>query len=346
MEKISEIYTGAANGSFEVGQLLFEEGDFRLYLTLDELGRNDSLLLIRKSEVKQLVDQSEYLTEISRRRELLNQKGLADPFDLSAKVRQLKPDQAVESFLSMLPGQVVYFGLVGNDYQQWGYLEDLSDGKFSFIDYPTVKYQNFTGEVDFGQIRRLAAFSGEWIMDNPELKEAQTGNATANGFHEIHFKADDSFAVGQLLCEENDYSLYLTVDEVGRNDSLMLVNKKAVDEVVDQSAYLQDITRCHRQLLEKSLADPFEICDKAKQITQVADFWRLATGQVVSFAKDAWDEPNFGLLKDKEGDALTLAQYPSRKYDTFAGQVNLTDVDYLEAFGGELTFESTINNKS
>lgn len=346
MEKISEIYTGAANGSFEVGQLLFEEGDFCLYLTLDELGRNDSLLLIRKSEVKQLVDQSEYLTEISRRRELLNQKGLADPFDLSAKVRQLKPDQAVESFLSMLPGQVVYFGLVGNDYQQWGYLEDLSDGKFSFIDYPTVKYQNFTGEVDFGQIRRLAAFSGEWIMDNPELKEAQTGNATANGFHEIHFKADDSFAVGQLLCEENDYSLYLTVDEVGRNDSLMLVNKKAIDEVVDQSAYLQDITRCHRQLLEKSLADPFEICDKAKQITQVADFWRLATGQVVSFAKDAWDEPNFGLLKDKEGDALTLAQYPSHKYDTFAGQVNLTDVDYLEAFGGELTFESTINNKS
>ena len=344
MEKISEIYTGAANGSFEVGQLLFEEGDFRLYLTLDELGRNDSLLLIRKSEVKQLVDQSEYLTEISRRRELLNQKGLADPFDLSAKVRQLKPDQAVESFLSMLPGQVVYFGLVGNDYQQWGYLKDLSDGKFSFIDYPTVKYQNFTGEVDFGQIRRLAAFSGEWIMDNPELKEAQTGNATANGFHEIHFKADDSFAVGQLLCEENDYSLYLTVDEVGRNDSLMLVNKKAVDEVVDQSAYLQDITRCHRQLLEKSLADPFEICDKAKQIKQVADFWRLATGQVVSFAKDA--EPNFGLLKDKEGDALTLAQYPSRKYDTFAGQVNLTDVDYLEAFGGELTIESTINNKS
>lgn len=73
MEKISEIYTGAANGSFEVGQLLFEEGDFRLYLTLDELGRNDSLLLIRKSEVKQLVDQSEYLTEISRRRELLKQ---------------------------------------------------------------------------------------------------------------------------------------------------------------------------------------------------------------------------------------------------------------------------------
>lgn len=346
MEKISEIYTGAANGSFEVGQLLFEEGDFRLYLTLDELGRNDSLLLIRKSEVKQLVDQSEYLTEVSRRRELLSQKGLADPFDLSAKVRQLKPDQAVESFLSMLPGQVVYFGLVGNDYQQWGYLKDLSDGKFSFIDYPTVKYQNFTGEVDFGQIRRLAAFSGEWIMDNPELKEAQTGNATADGFHEVHFKADDSFAVGQLLCEENDYSLYLTVDEVGRNDSLMLVNKKAVDEVVDQSAYLQDITRCHRQLLEKSLADPFEICDKAKQITQVADFWRLATGQVVSFAKDAWDEPNFGLLKDKEGDALTLAQYPSHKYDTFAGQVNLTDVDYLEAFGGELTIESTINNKS
>lgn len=346
MEKISEIYTGAANGSFEVGQLLFEEGDFRLYLTLDELGRNDSLLLIRKSEVKQLVDQSEYLTEISRRRELLKQKGLADPFDLSAKVRQLKPDQAVESFLSMLPGQVVYFGLVGNDYQQWGYLKDLSDGKFSFIDYPTVKYQNFTGEVDFGQIRRLAAFSGEWIMDNPELKEAQTGNATADGFHEVHFKADDSFAVGQLLCEENDYSLYLTVDEIGRNDSLMLVNKKAVDEVVDQSAYLQDITRCHRQLLEKSLADPFEICDKAKQITQVADFWRLAIGQVVSFAKDAWDEPNFGLLKDKEGDALTFAQYPSRKYDTFAGQVDLTDVDYLEAFGGELIFESTINNKS
>ncbi len=66
----------------------------------------------------------------------------------------------------------------------------------------------------------------------------------------------------------------------------------------------------------------------------------------MSFAKDAWDEPNFGLLKDKEGDALTLAQYPSHKYDTFAGQVNLTDVDYLEAFGGELIFESTINNKS
>lgn len=346
MEKISEIYTAAANGSFEVGQLLFEEGDFRLYLTLDELGRNDSLLLIRKSEVKQLVDQSEYLTEISHRRELLKQKGLADPFDLSAKVRQLKPDQAVESFLSMLPGQVVYFGLVGSDYQQWGYLEDLSDGKFSFIDYPTVKYQNFTGEVDFGQIRRLAAFSGEWIMDNPELKKARTGNATADGFHEIHFKADDSFAVGQLLCEENDYSLYLTVDEVGRNDSLMLVNKKAVGEVVDQSAYLQDITRCYRQLLEKSLADPFEICDKAKQITQVADFWRLATGQVVSFAKDACDEPNFGLLKEKEGDALTLARYPSRKYDTFAGQVNLTDIDYVEAFDSELIFESTINNKS
>lgn len=341
MEKIFEIYTGAADESFEVGQLLFEEGDFRLYLTLDELGRYDSLLLIRKSEVKQLTDQSEYLTEILRRRELLNQKGGADPFSLSEKICQIKPDQAVESFLAMLPGQVVYFGLVGSDYQQWGYLKDLSDGKLKFTDYPTVKYQTFIGEVDSSQIRRLAAFSGEWIMDNPQLKEAEN-NHNVDGLHEVHFKGEeDAFAVGQLLCEDDDYNLYVTIDEVGRDDSLMLVNKAAIANVVDQSDCLQDIARCHRQLQGKGLADPFEVCDKAKQISKVADFWRLATGQVVSFVKDDWDEPNFGILRGKEGNTLTLAQYPSGKYDSFAGQVNLAEVDYLEAFGGELFCENS-----
>ncbi|CCK84185.1 Putative uncharacterized protein [Lactobacillus equicursoris 66c] len=342
MEKISEIYTGAANGSFEVGQLLFEEGDFRLYLTLDELGRNDSLLLIRKSEVKQLVDQSEYLTEISRRRELLNQKGLPDPFDLSAKVRQLKPDQAVESFLSMLPGQVVYFGLEGEDYQQWGYIDEISAGQVSFAAYPSGKYQPFTGEVAVSQLRRLAAFSGEWLLDNPKFKKDSPSESATENLCEVHLKEDpDSFAVGRRLCADGDFSLYLTIDEIGRDDSLLLVKKPVVDRVIDQSEYLQDISRCRRQLKEKGLADPFKAQSKAAEIKQMQDFWQLAAGQVVSFVMKDEEKPDYGVLKSKDGDALSFEQYSSGKYETFAGQINLDEVDRLEAFGGELTLESS-----
>ena len=74
MEKLYEIYTDAAEDSFEVGKLLFEENSWQLYLTLDELGRDDSLLLIRKSAVTRLLDQSDYLAEIQRRRKLLAQQ--------------------------------------------------------------------------------------------------------------------------------------------------------------------------------------------------------------------------------------------------------------------------------
>lgn len=79
MGKIYEIYTGGDKASFEVGKILFEENGWQLYLTLDELGRNDSLLLIRKSAVTRLLDQTDYLVEIKRRRNLLEQKGLVDP---------------------------------------------------------------------------------------------------------------------------------------------------------------------------------------------------------------------------------------------------------------------------
>lgn len=44
MEKIYEIYTDAAEDSFEVGRLLFEENGWQLYLTLDELGDRKSVV--------------------------------------------------------------------------------------------------------------------------------------------------------------------------------------------------------------------------------------------------------------------------------------------------------------
>lgn len=148
------------------------------------------------------------------------------------------------------------------------------------------------------------------------------------------------FAVGRLLCADDDFSLYLTVDEIGRDDSLLLVKKKAVDRVIDQSEYLQDTSHCWRQLKEKGLEDPFEVQGKAANIKQMQDFWRLAAGQVVSFVMKDEEEAEYGILKSKEGDALSFEQYPSGKYETFAGQINLAEVGHLEAFGGELTLEN------
>lgn len=339
MGKLYEIYTGGAEDSFEVGKLLFEENGWQLYLTLDELGRDDSLLLIRKSAVTRLLDQSDYLAEIRRRRDLLAQKGLADPFKLEDKVSLIKPDKSVESFMDLLPGQVVYFGLEGEDYQQWGYIDEISAGQVNFAAYPSGKYKPFAGEVAVSQLRRLAAFSGEWLLDNPKLRD--TEDTTVDGLREVHLKEDPaSFAVGQLLCADDDFSLYLTVDEIGRDDSLLLVKKTAVDRVIDQSEYLQDISRCRRQLKERGLEDPFEVQGKAANIKQMQDFWQLAVGQVVSFVMKDEEEAEYGVLKSKDGDALSLEQYPSGKYETFAGQINLAEVDRLEAFGGELTLEN------
>ena len=340
MEKLYEIYTGGAEDSFEVGKLLFEENDWQLYLTLDELGRDDSLLLIRKSAVMRLLDQSNYLAEIRRRRDLLAQKGLADPFKLEDKVTLIKPDKSVESFMDLLPGQVAYFGLEGEDYQQWGYIDEISAGQVNFAAYPSGKYRPFAGEVAVSQLRRLAAFSGDWLLDNPKLRD--TEDTTVDGLCEVHLKEDPaSFAVGQLLCADDDFSLYLTVDEIGRDDSLLLVKKTAVYRVIDKSEYLQDISRCRRQLKEKGLEDPFEVQGKAAEIKQMQDFWRLAAGQVVSFVMKDEEEAEYGILKSKEGDALSFEQYPSGKYETFAGQINLAEVDRLEAFGGELTLENS-----
>ena len=336
MEKLYEIYTDAAEDSFEVGRLLFEENGWQLYLTLDELGRDDSLLLIRKSAVTRLLDQSDYLAEIQRRRKLLTQKGLADPFKLEDKVTLIK---SVGSFIDLLPGQVVYFGLEGEDYQQWGYVDEISAGQVNFAAYPSGKYQPFAGKVAVSQLRRLAAFSGEWLLDNPKLRD--TEDTTVDGLREVHLKEDPaSFAVGRLLCADDDFSLYLTVDEIGRDDSLLLVKKKAVDRVIDRSEYLQDISRCRRQLKERGLEDPFEVQDKAAEIKQMQDFWQLAAGQVVSFVMKDEEEAEYGVLQSKEGDALSFEQYPSGKYETFAGQINLAEVDRLEAFGGELTLEN------
>ncbi|MDD6420280.1 MAG: hypothetical protein PUF91_02555 [Lactobacillus delbrueckii] len=339
MGKLYEIYTGGAEDSFEVGKLLFEENGWQLYLTLDELGRDDSLLLIRKSAVTRLLDQSDYLAEIRRRRDLLAQKGLADPFKLEDKVSLIKPDKSVESFMDLLPGQVVYFGLEGEDYQQWGYIDEISAGQVNFAAYPSGKYKPFAGEVAVSQLRRLAAFSGEWLLDNPKLRD--TEDAIADDLREVHLNEDpDSFAVGRRLCADDDFSLYLTVDEIGRDDSLLLVKKSAVDRVIEQSEYLQDISRCRRQLKEKRLEDPFEVQGKAANIKQMQDFWQLAAGQVVSFVMKDEKKADYGVLKSKEGDALSFEQYPSGKYETFAGQINLAEVDRLEAFGGELTLEN------
>lgn len=338
MEKIYEIYTDAAEDSFEVGKLLFEENGWQLYLTLDELGRDDSLLLIRKSAVTRLLDQSDYLAEIRRRRDLLAQKGLADPFKLEDKVSLTK---SVESFMNLLPGQVVHFGLEGEDYQQWGYIDQISAGQVDFAAYPSGKYKPFAGEVAVSQLRRLAAFSGEWLLDNPKFKKDFPSESASENLREVHLKEDPaSFAVGRLLCADNDFSLYLTVDEIGRDDSLLLVKKSAVDRVIDQSEYLQDVSRCRRQLKERGLEDPFEVQGKAANIKQMQDFWRLAAGQVVSFVMKDEEEAEYGVLKSKEGDALSLEQYPSGKYETFAGQISLAEVDRLEAFGGELTLEN------
>ena len=342
MEKLYEIYTGGAEDSFEVGKLLFEENDWQLYLTLDELGRDDSLLLIRKSAVMRLLDQSNYLAEIRRRRDLLAQKGLADPFKLEDKVTLIKPDKSVESFMDLLPGQVVYFGLEGEDYQQWGYIDEISAGQVNFAAYPSGKYRPFAGEVAVSQLRRLAAFSGEWLLDNPKFKKDFPSESAPENLREVHLKEDPaSFAVGQLLCADDDFSLYLTVDEIGRDDSLLLVKKTAVYRVIDKSEYLQDISRCRRQLKEKGLEDPFEVQGKAAEIKQMQDFWRLAAGHVVSFVMKDEEEAEYGVLKSKEGGALSLEQYPSGKYETFAGQINLAEVDRLEAFGGELTLENS-----
>lgn len=338
MEKLSEIYTDAAEDSFEVGKLLFGENGWQLYLTLDELGRDDSLLLIRKSAVTRLQDQSDYLAEIKRRRKMLEQKGLVDPFRLEEKAGLIK---SVESFMDLLPGQVVYFGLEGEDYQQWGYIDEISAGQVNFAAYPSGKYKPFAGEVAVSQLRRLAAFSGEWLLDNPKFKKDFPSESASENLREVHLKEDPaSFAVGQLLCADDDFSLYLTVDEIGRDDSLLLVKKTAVDRVIDQSEYLQDISRCRRQLKEKGLGDPFEVQGKAANIKQMQDFWQLAVGQVVSFVMKDEEEAEYGVLKSKEGDTLSLEQYPSGKYETFAGQINLAEVDRLEAFGGELTLEN------
>ena len=339
MEKLYEIYTGADDDSFEVGRLLFEEQAWQLYLTLDELGRDDSLLLIRKSAVTRLLDQTDYLAEIKRRQELLVQKGLADPFKLEDKVSVIK---SVESLMDLLPGQVVCFGLEGEDYQQWGYIDEISDGQVSFAAYPSGKYQPFAGVVAVSQLRRLAAFSGEWLLDNPKLKKDFSSESATENLCEVHLNEDPaSFAVGRLLCADDDFSLYLTADEIGRDDSLLLVKKTAVDRVIDQSEYLQDISRCRRQLKEKGLEDPFEVQGKAAEIKQMQDFWQLAAGQVVSFVMKDEQEADYGILKSKEGDALSLEQYPSGKHETFAGQINLDEVDRLEAFGGELTLENS-----
>lgn len=339
MEKLSEIYTDAAEDSFEVGKILFEENGWQLYLTLDELGRDDSSLLIRKSAVTRLLDQSDYLAEIRRRRDLLAQKGLVDPFKLEDKVSLIKPDKSVESFMDLLPGQVVYFGLEGEDYQQWGYIDQISAGQVDFAAYPSGKYKPFAGKVAVSQLRRLAAFSGEWLLDNPKLRD--TEDTIVDGLREVHLKEDPaSFAVGRLLCADDDFSLYLTVDEIGRDDSLLLVKKSAVDRVIDRSEYLQDVSRCRCQLKERGLEDPFEVQGKAANIKQMQDFWQLAAGQVVSFVMKDEEEAEYGVLKSKEGDALSLEQYLSGKYETFAGQINLAEVDRLEAFGGELTLEN------
>lgn len=338
MEKLYEIYTGADDDSFEVGRLLFEEQAWQLYLTLDELGRDDSLLLIRKSAVTRLLDQTDYLAEIKRRQELLVQKGLADPFKLEDKVSVIK---SVESLMDLLPGQVVCFGLEGEDYQQWGYIDEISDGQVSFAAYPSGKYQPFAGVVAVSQLRRLAAFSGEWLLDNPKFKKDFSSESATENLREVHLKEDpDSFAVGRRLCADDDFSLYLTVDEIGRDDSLLLVKKTAVDRVIDQSEYLQDISRCRHQLKERGLEDPFEVQDKVANIKQMQDFWQLADSQVVSFVMKDEEEAEYGVLKSKEGDALSFEQYPSGKYETFAGQINLAEVDRLEAFGGELTLEN------
>lgn len=342
MEKLYEIYTDAAEDSFEVGRLLFEENDWQLYLTLDELGRDDSLLLIRKSSVTRLLDQSDYLAEIRRRRNLLEQKGLVDPFRLEEKAGLIKADKSVESFMNLLSGQVVYFGLEGEDYQQWGYIDQISAGQVNFAAYPSGKYRPFAGEVAVSQLRRLAAFSGEWLLDNPKFKKDFPSESASENLCEVHLKEDPaSFVVGRLLCADDDFSLYLTVDEIGRDDSLLLVKKSAVDKVIDQSEYLQDISRCRRQLKEKGLEDPFEVQGKAAEIKQMQDFWQLAAGQVVSFVMKDKEEAEYGVLKSKEGDALSLEQYQSGKYEIFAGQINLTEVDRLEAFGGELTLENS-----
>ncbi|WP_260269093.1 hypothetical protein [Lactobacillus delbrueckii] len=168
-----------------------------------------------------------------------------------------------------------------------------------------------------------------------------TEDTTVDGLREVHLKEDPaSFAVGRLLCADDDFSLYLTVDEIGRDDSLLLVKKLAVNRVIDQSEYLQDTSRCRRQLKEKGLEDPFEVQGKAANIKQMQDFWRLAAGQVVSFVMKDEEEAEYGILKSKEGDALSFGQYPSGKYETFAGQISLVEVDRLEAFGGELTLEN------
>ncbi|MGZ1208409.1 hypothetical protein ACXO2Z_04230 [Lactobacillus delbrueckii subsp. bulgaricus] len=134
----------------------------------------------------------------------------------------------------------------------------------------------------------------------------------------------------------------MTVDEIGRDDSLLLVKKSAVDRVIDQSEYLQDTSHCWRQLKEKGLEDPFEVQGKAANIKQMQDFWRLAAGQVVSFVMKDEEEAEYGILKSKEGDALSFGQYPSGKYETFAGQISLAEVNHLEAFGGELILENDI----
>ena len=75
--------------------------------------------------------------------------------------------------MDLLPGQVVYFGLEGEDYQQWGYIDEISAGQVNFAAYPSGKYQPFAGKVAVSQLRRLAAFSGEWLLDNPKLRDTE-----------------------------------------------------------------------------------------------------------------------------------------------------------------------------
>lgn len=163
MEKLYEIYTGGAEDSFEVGKLLFEENSWQLYLTLDELGRDDSLLLIRKPTVTRLLDQSDYLAEIQRRRKMLTQKGLADPFKLEDKVTLIK---SVGSFMDLLPGQVVSFVMKDEEEAEYGILKSKEGDALSFGQYPSGKYETFAGQISLAEVNRLEAFGGELILEN------------------------------------------------------------------------------------------------------------------------------------------------------------------------------------
>lgn len=343
MNQLNEIYTKGSGDSFVVGYPLFEDQEAIVVETLDELGRFDTLLMLKKSRITKMVSVDDYLDEIIRRHQLLIKHHLADPFKLTKLTDQLMQKQKLEHFYELVEGQVVAVGQTGDDFYQYGYLSQIVAGQANFKPAPSVKFEFVVGTIALDQIDRLEAFAASFLLDRPALKQASY-DLSNMPLVEVHLSDGESFACGQLLAEDAQFELYLTVDELGRSDSLLLVNKSQINKLINESDYLHDLLRLRKYVEDRQLADPFNGQTLIRQFAQdptIAHFLEIAQQQVVSFSLIGQSEPSFGFFAKMDRTKLAFTQYHSGKYDPFAGQVELNKLGLLEVGGGELWLENS-----